>query len=122
MTRVRLGTTNRWPSCNTFAAVLALLLAAGCIDVGHETEIGCKKDMTEPGCKPPSGGGGSTAKGGSGGAVASGGKGGIAGNRSTAGNAGSAGAAGNTAGTAGNDAEVTSIAGNTPGGVAGTTQ
>ena len=64
------------------------LLFVACIDVGHDAEIGCLKDITEPGCRASGGtsSAGASAKGGSGsGGASRGGTTGAGGNVSAAG-------------------------------------
>ena len=78
-----------------------LVVGPACIDVGHDSEIGCLVDRTEPGCElvdeagttGGSGGGGGVNTGGDGGAGTNGGGGG-----SGPGGAGTAGASGGGSG------------------------
>lgn len=53
-------------------ALFVAICAVGCINVGHDEEIGCFVDPTEPGCKAMASGGGSTGGSATSGAGASG--------------------------------------------------
>ncbi|MGC4064800.1 MAG: hypothetical protein QM784_09180 [Polyangiaceae bacterium] len=66
MTSFMMGTAFARAEHHVVVALVSLLVTS-CIDVGHESEVGCKVDMTEPGCTNSGGSparGGSTGKGG----------------------------------------------------------
>ena len=89
---------------HTSLLMFALMLGTGCIDVGHDAEIGCLRDMSEPGCRPGSGGGNSGGSSGVGGTTSTINNGGAWGNPNTSGGTGNVAASAGVAGTSTTDA------------------